>query len=199
MTPAVTFVCNAACKSARSWPYPRYGFQALGLCILQNYGQEWYSERASEKKKKNNPQGSRDRGWNNTSFNSAVNVWGCKFSTNAGNNIGKVQGNEDTRISLPCLLTESGPKFAVLTHTKQCSREKKKASSAARPLKCCRKPLTNHEHRREVVLWVSRGCYNTTSPTKIRQTAATPSFEEFLLSTATNPRALWTGAAYENP
>jgi len=40
------------------------------------------------------------RGWNNTSFNSAVNVWVFKFSTNAGNNVETVEGNEDTRVSL---------------------------------------------------------------------------------------------------
>lgn len=48
------------------------------------------------------------------SFNSAVNVWVFKFSTKAGNNIGKVQGNEDTRVSLPRLLSETGPNSLLL-------------------------------------------------------------------------------------
>lgn len=49
---------------------------------------------------------------------------GFKFSTNAGNNVGKVQGNEDTRVSLPYFSSETDQKFAALMHTKECSRRK---------------------------------------------------------------------------
>lgn len=88
----------------------------------QSYGQEWYSERSSGEEAK-----AAERGWNNTSFDPAVDVWVFKFSTTAGNN-GKVQGNEDTRVSLPYLLSETGPRFAAFMHTKDCPRRKKNLS-----------------------------------------------------------------------
>lgn len=81
----------------RSWPdtVSRH----LALMFHKVMGRNGIPRELLKEKK----QGSKKREWNKIPFNSALNVWGFKFSTSSGNNIRKVQGNEDTRANLPHL------------------------------------------------------------------------------------------------
>lgn len=90
-----------------TWP-PRFTKLWLGMLLTEG------SEEQETKQKK------RER-LNNTSLNSPVNVWVTKFSSTAGNDVGKVQGNRDTRVTCPIFCQKLLQNLAALIHTTECS------------------------------------------------------------------------------